>query len=226
MINEFTIPGSVQPIQDDFSTDGELNEFARIDHQHALSSILLARIKNWTFGTVALRDAAISKIKKGDTAWVDSTGNLYLWTGVSWIPIGYVPARYFTAANTVIGAGLTVAIPFVDNFNKSQGGIIGNSVAGQATFSEQGIYTVSVQLAWNISYSINNGIALYNNGTVVGTQVAFGPFGFSSATFTFIQKPGDAAATLTVNVYNATGVSLTVVNSQIIIMQNTVIIWT
>lgn len=35
---------SIQPISDDYSTDGQLDEYARIDHQHSLSNTLRNKI--------------------------------------------------------------------------------------------------------------------------------------------------------------------------------------
>ena len=61
----------IQPISDDFSTDGYLNEFSKVDHQHPLSESLRAAIFNAGVGTYVL--------KTGDTM----SGDLNFASGVS-----------------------------------------------------------------------------------------------------------------------------------------------
>ena len=45
-LSSFNIENTVQPITDDFSSDGMLDEFSRVDHQHPLSESLRKAIYN------------------------------------------------------------------------------------------------------------------------------------------------------------------------------------
>ena len=45
-MSEYVIENTVQPITDDFSSDGMLDEFSRVDHQHPLSTSLRNKIEH------------------------------------------------------------------------------------------------------------------------------------------------------------------------------------
>ena len=80
----------IQPVTDDFSTDGYLNEFAKVDHQHPLSQSLRDAIFNPPISTVYIK-------KSGDTMG----GQLVMSSSVN--PSLYLPGageqvRFGTAA--------------------------------------------------------------------------------------------------------------------------------
>jgi hypothetical protein len=125
----------IQPISDDFSTDGYLNEYARVDHQHPLSESLRAAI---FAGTTYVQ-------KAGDTM----TGPLQFTNAGT--PAGGFFFNVGASAGFVIGAGHAV-----------YGGIyatmyrMGKGAAGQYTFLTNATGDTYFNAETNMYVRINN----------------------------------------------------------------------
>lgn len=84
MSNIYNIENTIQPISDDFSTDGTLDEFSRVDHQHALSASLLSKIVNRVPTSSGLPSVSLHKYELWMT---QDTFEWYYSDGATWWPV-------------------------------------------------------------------------------------------------------------------------------------------
>ena len=121
----------------------------------------------------------------------------------------------------------TVAIPFVDNAGNGQGNPgIGNPVAGRATFSAPGVYTIGARLRIASSFSVTgSAIALSNNGGAIQSQAAHGAFAQPGAYFLYTHLPDTADVSLGVQYFNIQGSDATISGAEITVMRVADIVW-
>ena len=89
---------SIQPITDDYYTDGYLDEFARLDHQHPLSTTLAKKIPSYGMGNPP---AVIGP--NGKTYYDTVNKRLWMSDGVGWIVMSEPLQTY-----TPVWNGITV----------------------------------------------------------------------------------------------------------------------
>ena len=164
---------------------------------------------------------------------VGETYGRWYWDGEKWlVESGTDPVptavRYFTLPDPLLVPNTqTVAIPFVDNAGNGQGNPgIGNPVAGRATFSAPGVYTIGARLRIASSFSVTgSAIALSNNGSAIQSQAAHGAFAQPSAYFLYTHLPDTADVSLGVQYFNIQGSDATISGAEITVMRVADIVW-
>lgn len=105
-LETFVTEGSVQAISDDYSTDGFLDDFARIDHQHPLSPGLRSKIIDRVDDLVKLPAAALHR----NEIWnVKNLNKWYYSNGTVWTSFGEASTSGFLP---LTGGNLSGGISF------------------------------------------------------------------------------------------------------------------
>ena len=120
-LSSFDIENTVQPITDDFSSDGMLDEFSRVDHQHPLSASLRSLIGGKVANIAALPSAALHANEIYQT--VDH--KIMFSDGTGWI-ILYEPTQSYSPSSTNISFGASSTLS--GKFNRSCGHCTGEIV--------------------------------------------------------------------------------------------------
>lgn len=109
---------SIQPISDDFFSDGHLVEFARIDHQHPLSVTLQRKLP--TFGS---GNPPASLISGGKWYWDFTNSRLWRSDSSNWIIMGEITDGAFVPVVTPAAGAITLVGAHTFNYHRSDGWI-------------------------------------------------------------------------------------------------------
>ena len=149
-LSSFNIENTVQPITDDFSSDGMLDEFSRVDHQHPLSSSLRSLIGGKVANIAALPSAALH----ANEIYQTLDHKIMFSDGTGWIiiyPETRVGGDWGRASAQPISTGGVTQVLLDSEYTDYNGFLIPTSGVATIPANFSAVYGVTLQVSYVIA---------------------------------------------------------------------------